>query len=120
MNTNRQKRFHEMFVYAKVFAKNVCLRSRWLRWHCVSVVVDYVDIVSVYSSQWLRWHKVNYFTSEKVKKNGMLKNVIWYFQKLRVHVAGVVADYAGKCWNNRWLCWHDVSVVIDYSDKVLA
>ena len=43
------------------------------------------------------------------------KNVIWYFQKLRVHI---VVDYADTCWNSRWLRGHNVSVATDYADTM--
>ena len=43
------------------------------------------------------------------------KNVIWYFQKLRVHL---VVDYADTCWNSRWLRGHNVSVATDYADTM--
>ena len=37
---NRLQRFREIFlVFTKIFSKNGCLRSHWLRWHLFRVVV---------------------------------------------------------------------------------
>ena len=38
--------FANFFVFAKIFAKNMCLRSCCLCWHCVSTDNDYANIVS--------------------------------------------------------------------------
>ena len=92
--------FVKFFVFAKIFAKNVCLHSHLL---C--------------------WHTVNYFTLEKVYKITIKRttNWIWYFWKLCVHiVVGIVVDYTDTCWNSHWLRGHDVSIAIDYADTVLA
>ena len=37
---NRQNIVANFLVFAKIFAKNVCLRSQQLRWHRVSLVND--------------------------------------------------------------------------------
>ena len=77
---NRHKRFREIFCLHKNIhknsRKNVCPCSRWIRWHGVSVVIDYADTMLAWSlttqkpcqhSQRLRWHTGNYFTLEKEK-----------------------------------------------------
>ena len=38
--------FANFFVFAKIFAKNVCPRSQQIRWHRFSIFNDYADIVS--------------------------------------------------------------------------
>ena len=38
---NRQKRFRELFIFGKIFAKNVCSQSQQLHRDSVSVVNDY-------------------------------------------------------------------------------
>ena len=66
----RQKRFREIFRFHKIFAKNMCPRSRWLCWHSadtcrnsrwlpehdVGVVNNYCTGTQCRRSQWLRWH----------------------------------------------------------------
>ena len=42
----QSKQFRNFFVFTKIFAKNVCPRSLWLRLHNVIVVVDYIDTLS--------------------------------------------------------------------------
>ena len=39
--------FANFFVFAKIFAKNVCPRSQRLRWHGVNVVNDYADSYTI-------------------------------------------------------------------------
>ena len=39
----------KFLIFAKIFAKNVCLLSRWLRWHGVRVVNYYADTMSAWS-----------------------------------------------------------------------
>ena len=44
--------FAKYFVlrrYSRKFSKNECLRSCWLRWYSVSVVVDYADTMPAWS-----------------------------------------------------------------------
>ena len=45
---------HFLFVFAKLFAKNVCLCNQRLssHLHCVSVVNDYVDTVSAFALEY--------------------------------------------------------------------
>ena len=50
-----------------------CLRSQWLREHCVSVVNDYADIVVEYADTWeiiLLWKK--WKTNEKSNGVGVV------------------------------------------------
>ena len=39
-----------------ILSKIACPHSHWLRWHCVGVVVDYVDMC--WNSHWLHGHGV--------------------------------------------------------------
>ena len=41
--------FTKFFLFAKIFVKNVCPHSQQLRRHCVSVVKDYAVTVSALS-----------------------------------------------------------------------
>ena len=71
---NRQKRFEKLFVSAKIFVKNLCPRSQRLRWHCASIVNDYVDTMSARSTTTLTTCQQS--------------------QRLRRHCVSVVNDYA--------------------------
>ena len=137
---NLQKKFVFTNIFAKVCNKNVSLRSHWLRWHGVSMVVDYADMKSAWSmttltlslhGHWLQWHCV---------------------RVLCRHCVRVVIDYVNTCQGTgrQWLCWHmvniftlkeekltikvkkilypcchwlhryDVAVVIDYAETILS
>ena len=91
--------FTNFFVFAKIWAKNECLRS-----------------------QCLRLNTGNYFTLEKVKK--LQKKQKWNLifpcsRWLRWHCASIFVDYADTV---SCICWgHDVGIVLcryfnDYVD----
>ena len=61
----RKNSFANFFVFAKIFAKNMCCRSQQLRWHCVSVVNDYADTVSALPTTMLTPMKLFYFGKSK-------------------------------------------------------
>ena len=84
-------------IFAKVCNKNVCLRSHWLRWHGVSLVVDYADMKSAWSmttltlslhGHWLWWHCVSILCR---------------------HCVRVVVDYVNTCQHCQWICWDMVN-----------
>ena len=96
-----------IFLEISGFREDICDKrvSVRLRWHDVSLVVDYADA------------GLNYFTLEKVKiqMKKVSKNIIWYFQKLCVHI-----DYADTVLALLLTIQTHAQIVIDYADMMLA
>ena len=92
---NSKNDLAKYFVFAKILAKNMYLRSQLQRGHRASAVNDYADKycnlifskIACSCSRWQYWHHV-----------------------------GVVIDFADICWNSRWLRRHGVSIANDYAD----
>ena len=120
-----------LFVFAKIFAKNLypssgwlcwhwCQCCHWLRWHHVSLVNNFaVTVINNYvdmcqHSQQVRGHLVSLvkdytdtqeITFLKVKTNKKSdKKIIWYFLKI-------------GCPRSCWPRWDCVSVVDYYVDS---
>ena len=120
-----------LFVFAKIFAKNLypssgwlcwhwCQCCHWLRWHHVSLVNNFaVTVIDNYAdmcqhSQQVRGHLVSLvkdytdtqeITFLKVKTNKKSdKKIIWYFLKI-------------GCPRSCWPRWDCVSVVDYYVDS---
>ena len=84
--------FMNYFFFAKIFAKNRCLRSQRLRRYCVSVFNNYMDIVSL---TMLTHRKLFYF--------GKSKN--WQKSNQKCHLI-FSKNCVDTCWNSQWLRGH--------------
>ena len=83
--------FAKFFIFAKIFAKNVCPCSQRLSWYGVSVVNDYADTMSVWSTTTL--------------------TLFQHSQRLHGHRVSIVNDYADTV---------SVKIVVDYANMMLA
>ena len=106
---NLQKKFVFTNIFAKVCNKNVSLHSHWLRWHGVSMVVDYADMKSACSmttltlsphGHWLRWQCVSVLCRHCVR-------------------VPVVVDYVNTCEGSQWLSWHMVNYFTFEEEKLM-
>ena len=62
---NRQKLFRKLFRFHEDIRENMCLHSERLHGHCVSVVNNYANTVSVYSTTTLTHMNLFYFGKGK-------------------------------------------------------
>ena len=97
--------FTNFFVFAKIFVKDVCLHSQQLYGHCISVVKDTREIISLGKSKKQTKSNKNY-------NEIFFKIACWYSHWLRWHCVSVVVDYTVMFYNNR--------LIVDYADTMSA
>ena len=96
-------------------------RQEWFRKISFSRWYSLTTLTPCQWSRWLRGHPVNYFTNDKNlilipcrKFHG--RAVVDYMQTRCQRSCCRLCEYV--CIHSRWLCEHDVSVVIDFTDTV--